>query len=447
MNIGPIIEVAIGIIFLWITISLATIQIQEWIGQMANKRAKDLEDTIRLMLADQDLKDKFYSHPIIRGLTGNKEKPPSYIPSQQFALTLFDMAMSAGTESSVIQQNLQSIQKDLEQAGKMPKKEAALAALRELTDLAGQVAATDAGRGVINASYDSLIEKLEKLPTQYKELKSAIDIVLDEAKNRKAEIDTLLNSQKDAKVVDPALVQLRRGLSALSAASPELNKTLRALVLNVEDYVTQGESQLGLARKNVEKWFNDSMDRLNGVFKRYAQFWAFVIGLYLAMALNIDSINLAIYLWRDPTVRQVLVANASQFELPEDNLATAPEQAMQEIRNQFVGLNLPVGWVINQPIVTDENKKEVAAYRVYLDGQCQLFPDDDESFGIPILGTQRCLAPPQSNNQTNIGLKLFGILFTAAAAAQGAPFWFDLLKKLINLRGTGANPVEKEAGK
>jgi hypothetical protein len=40
--------------------------------------------------------------------------------------------------------------------------------------------------------------------------------------------------------------------------------------------------------------------------------------------------------------------------------------------------------------------------------------------------------------------KLAGIFITALAAMQGAPFWFDLLKRLVNLRGTGANPAEKE---
>jgi hypothetical protein len=447
MNIGPIVEVAIGIVFLWITISLATIQIQEWIGQIANKRAKDLEDTIRMMLADKDLKEKFYSHPIIRGLTANKEKPPSYIPSQQFALTLFDMAMNADTESSVIQRGLDTIRNELEQATQTSRNQAVIDALNNLSGLARRAAATDLGKGVTNASYEILIKKMEEFSKKHKELKPAIQAIASEANKRKAEIDALLNNNLGGKDADPAVVQLRRGIAALSGVSPDLNKTLQALLLNVEEYVTQGESQLGLARKNVEKWFNDSMDRLNGVFKRYAQFWAFVIGLYLALALNIDSINLALYLWREPTVRQVLVANASQFELREEDLATSPERAMQEIRKQFVGLNLPIGWVINEPIVTDENKSEAEAYRPYWDGQCQLFPDADESFGIPIIGFEKCIAPPQSNNQTNIALKLFGILFTAGAAAQGAPFWFDLLKKLINLRGTGVNPIEKEAAK
>jgi len=78
---------------------------------------------------------------------------------------------------------------------------------------------------------------------------------------------------------------------------------------------------------------------------------------------------------------------------------------------------------------------------------CQLFPGIDQAFGIPVFSSQYCIAPPRSNNQTNIALKIFGILLTALAARQGAPFWFDLLKRLVNVRGTGANPIEKEASK
>ena len=32
-------------------------------------------------------------------------------------------------------------------------------------------------------------------------------------------------------------------------------------------------------------------------------------------------------------------------------------------------------------------------------------------------------------------IKLVGFLISAAAARQGAPFWFDLLRKLVSLRG------------
>jgi hypothetical protein len=34
-----------------------------------------------------------------------------------------------------------------------------------------------------------------------------------------------------------------------------------------------------------------------------------------------------------------------------------------------------------------------------------------------------------------------GCVITAAAAAQGAPFWFDILAKLVNVRSSGMRPA------
>ena len=36
--------------------------------------------------------------------------------------------------------------------------------------------------------------------------------------------------------------------------------------------------------------------------------------------------------------------------------------------------------------------------------------------------------------------KLLGYILTALAISLGAPFWFDLLKKLVNIRSAGNKP-------
>ena len=81
MNLGAIVEVAIGLIFVWIVLSLTIIQIQEWINIKLDKRARDMEEAIHEMLANPNLKAQFYDHPVIRGLTSKKRKEPSRIPS------------------------------------------------------------------------------------------------------------------------------------------------------------------------------------------------------------------------------------------------------------------------------------------------------------------------------------------------------------------------------
>lgn len=462
MNLGAIIEVAIGIIFMWITISLATIQIQEWITSKLNKRAKDMEASIHEMLANPNLRSQIYDHPVIRGLTAKKRsrpssvppwlynfpivrgfsqekrKLPSYIPAQQFSLCLFDIAVTAGTESSLIQQGIFKIRDELERNENGPKDQAVIDALNILADTARSAAATEAGTSITNIGLNLLKKKTTEFSQQYPDYKEVMNRVLAEAKLLKNEIEKVSRKQKAAAGDDAVFTQLKKGIAAFSVISPELNQTLSALLLNVEQYTAQGESNVAKARRNVEKWFDDSMDRTSGVFKRYSQSMALIIGLIIALVLNVDTINLTLYLWREPSVRQVLAANAENFQLPREQLVANPEQTMQEFRDQFVGLNLPIGWVIK------ESGPEAKA--IY-DTTCQLFPSIDQTFGIPIFASEYCIAPPRSNNQTNIALKIFGILITAMAARQGAPFWFDLLKRLVNVRSTGPNPAEKEASK
>jgi hypothetical protein len=51
-----------------------------------------------------------------------------------------------------------------------------------------------------------------------------------------------------------------------------------------------------------------------------------------------------------------------------------------------------------------------------------------------------CYSPAVNSNSTN-GLKwLLGILISGGAAAQGAPFWFEILSKLVKIRSTGIKP-------
>ena len=456
MNLGPIAEVAIGIIFVWIVLSLTTIQIQEWISTRLDKRARDMEDAIHEMLANPNLKAQFYDHPVIRGLTAKKRKEPSripawfyrypllrgftkekrkipsYIPSQQFALALFDITITAGTESSLIQQGILKIRDDLQKDAKLPADKAIIVELNLLADLARSAAATEAGTAFTKNSLAVLKKKAEEFSLKYPDLSPLIDAALDEAKNRKADIDDLLKN-KEAPKGDDAFTSLQKGIAALSVISPEVNQTLNALLLNVEEYVTGSETKLAKARKNVEKWFDDSMDRVSGVFKRYSQTMALAIGFIVALLLNVDSINLTLYLWREPAVREALAQSAVNFEIPQQQLESNPAQALQDFTDQFSGLSLPVGWVINESTGT-----------AISDINCKLFPGDKQAFGIPVPWTNKCVAPPKSNNQNNILLKLIGIFITAMAARQGAPFWFDFLKRFVNLRGTGANPAEKE---
>jgi hypothetical protein len=43
-------------------------------------------------------------------------------------------------------------------------------------------------------------------------------------------------------------------------------------------------------------------------------------------------------------------------------------------------------------------------------------------------------------------LKILGCLWTGLALSLGAPFWFDLLQKFVNLRAAGTKPPSNAPG-
>jgi hypothetical protein len=66
------------------------------------------------------------------------------------------------------------------------------------------------------------------------------------------------------------------------------------------------------AQQNIEKWFDDTMDRVGGWFKRYARGWLLVLGFVVCVALNADTFMVGKILWQDPERLAALVAAAQK---------------------------------------------------------------------------------------------------------------------------------------
>jgi len=239
---------------------------------------------------------------------------------------------------------------------------------------------------------------------------------------------------------------LFKSLSQLSndvigiANSPQVVQAVRERFAEAAATLEQSELRVATMRLNAETWFNESMDRLSGWYKRKSQVLAFVIGLVFAIALNVDSVALVDHLWKEPAVRDALVANATEFANKNSEIPTVPANgngftnAVDYFNAQFQGLNIPLGWesevVILEPTQT-----------------CQIIPGGQNYVwgfkgNLPANECQKISNAPI--DAAGWSVKVLGIIFSAAAAAQGAPFWFDILKKVVNIRGTGAKPDENK---
>jgi len=93
-------EVAIGVVFVYLSLSLVCTAANELIASLMTWRARNLATGIRNLLNYQnnaELLKGIYNHALIQSLYRNSKKLPSYIPSRTFALALLDMVVPAGS--------------------------------------------------------------------------------------------------------------------------------------------------------------------------------------------------------------------------------------------------------------------------------------------------------------------------------------------------------------
>lgn len=201
-------------------------------------------------------------------------------------------------------------------------------------------------------------------------------------------------------------------------------KVLDALLLGIDDVEEQ--------KRKIEHWFDDAMDAVSGWYKRKANAWLWIIAGVVCVALNADTISIGKVLWDDPTARAALVQSANEYVAKKaaaresnntqgtpngvdlEKEARARLQAVKDARTTLNGLSIPLGWC-------------VASESGNADSSCT---------------TER---------QLPLGygwiLKLFGLLLSVLAVSQGAPFWFDLLQKAVNLRLAGDPPPDSRPAK
>lgn len=193
-------------------------------------------------------------------------------------------------------------------------------------------------------------------------------------------------------VIAPA--QQGQSFAALKAGASKLPEKMQKTVLGL---LESAQGDVNIARQRVEHWYDDAMERVSGVYKRRAQIYIAVIGLVLCSALNADTVMIARELWGDQALRTAIVTQAQAKT--QVSGACANKDALQCSTDSIRAAEVPpIGWA--------------------RDGVRSL-PEGGEWFW-----------------------KILGILISSVAVAMGAPFWFSLLNKVVNLRLTGSPPPD-----
>jgi hypothetical protein len=216
-------------------------------------------------------------------------------------------------------------------------------------------------------------------------------------------INSLYPGRYPSSAERPSYIPAENFALAILSVREQWKKEGTALPENVASALAALETTAGSDVKklqaSVETWYNSAMDRVSGWYKRRSQKFILVMGFVVAIAVNADCISIAQGLSNDSSLRQGVVAMAevTAKETPTNGGSAKPGAAIKDDIKTLDSLGLPVGW--------------------------------------------------RAQDNANLGFggwlqRILGWFLTALAISLGAPFWFDMLNKIIVVRST-VRPHEK----
>lgn len=396
-----ILKILISLVFIYAALSILVSIIVEWLNYMTKERGKHLRDSIHNLIADNEninLGKQFYNHVTISGLKSLKDRLPDYISGEMFAEAFVDI---------IAQQQLDPVNDP------------------DSTE-------TDENKKPIKRMMIRFEEGVKAMPDgQFKEL---LQTFIDKSGN---------------------------------------------------DYL-QLKAQL-------ENWYNDYMDRVSGWYKLNQRKKLLFVGFLVTIMLNVDSLHLLKVLSMDDTLKNKIVAQADQtvdaYKKDSTNIVAAKSQEVNEVNykilsavttaenpksmiasakgplkyneldglirlndslatNRFIvkdsmtrttvqqldsimnllaKLNVPIGWSTDSaPLSWFRSKKKSDTTTImagHSPGIVRYIEDRNATSG-----------------NWNWLQYLIGIFISGFSLSFGAPFWFDMLIKLVNVRRSGKVP-------
>lgn len=169
----------------------------------------------------------------------------------------------------------------------------------------------------------------------------------------------------------------------------------------------ESEGEIDQFKTKVQTWYNNIMDRASGWYKRYTQRILVLVGFVIAITFNADTIAIYDRLEKDPAALQQIVDMAYTFAGNNEQ-----QPAIMEKDPDFELALKNVQELVNQELASVKSPLGLGWTNVKLS---EISP-------------------------TGWLIKILGWTVTALSVSLGAPFWFDLLRSFVNLRGSGKKP-------
>jgi hypothetical protein len=287
----------------------------------------------------------------------------------------------------------------------------------------------------------------------------------------------ILGSEKTTRTNEPALMKdIASYVQTNFADRPDLQKILGI-------YIEQANGDLQRFKLLIENWYDDTMKRVSGWYKRQANRILMIIGLLLAIYANIDTIKIGNILANNKEAREQLAILAAKTKDNYSNEVSRIKKESVNLKDSVIkGTDGQPDTVVRVTVqyeqISDEQLKEnydkvnediseandVLGLGWYLQDSCKKC---DTQFKPTLDSLEKVLIYVKKNETSTKAIdseiktqknkidqcyaqfrlpwnaySVVGWLITALAISLGAPFWFDLLNKFVNLRVSGEKPEE-----
>jgi len=407
-----IVQVVGGVGFVFILLSIVVTEINNLIARATKLRAKNLRKNINQIIEDPVIQAKVYTHPLIQLVKADPIAPSQRISPEEAA------KIANGAVSSVDWIDPKTFVDVVLNTIKAESDQQLFGSLLNVIDAMPA--------GAERRGLRAMVSRIVTTGQGMKELRNALPYVQD--RRYRSALSDIVN-QIDEEV---SLLGVERSNNvALMAGIKQIeSQNLR----NSLATVMYSADSMEAARQNLETWYSNSMSRASANYKARMKGLSVVVALVLALALNIDTLNIARTLWEDPARRdqissqldysvqsgelqsQVNVVQpggddefrANQAERVNDledavGTGVAIANQLQDIED----LRLPIGWTVQNVSETPEMLSDPNNLWNY-------FPENNPEGWLSLLTA-----------------KFLGIAATIIAAAQGAPFWFGIVNRLL----------------
>ncbi|NJL37939.1 MAG: hypothetical protein HC899_15275 [Leptolyngbyaceae cyanobacterium SM1_4_3] len=277
-----------------------------------------------------------------------------------------------------------------------------------------------------------------------------------------SEVLAIILDKSNQKNLSPQIAKIVARINERNPEIPEqLRQNLVSLARQAQFKANSLQTGVQQLEQEIATWFDHSMERSSGVYKRNSKGIAIAIGFLVAIISNADTFHIVNRLSKDSILRSTISNAADQLvaqplqtpaSLPSEPAASAPEEFEPEAVEPLPSAPLPVEPEVGQAAANPDSAEAVRLRNIR-----DAVDDALQGLSLPIGWNQANTSAQTIESQYSLIpffrvpylRRIIGWFISGIALSMGASFWYDLLSKVMRVRNSGrrsdANPRSSDA--